>query len=66
MIRDDDVFINLRNPINIIEHPPEYRLLTDFQQRLRKVLRQLPQSRRISRRYYNIFHNDDIFGYKDT
>lgn len=56
MIRDDDMFIDLRNPVDIIQHPPENRVLPNLQQWLREVPRQLPQPCRISRRYNYILH----------
>ena len=40
MIRDDDMFIDLRNPVDIIQHPPENRVLPNLQQWLREVLGQ--------------------------
>ena len=46
------------NHINIDQHLSQNRILPYLQQRLRKVLRQLPQPRRISGRDYNIFHTN--------
>ena len=56
MVRDNDVLINLGNLIDVIEHTAEDRILTNLQQRLREVLRQLPQSCGIPSCNYNIFH----------
>ena len=42
MVRNNYMFIYLWNPINIIQHSPEDGILTNLQQRLRKVLSQLP------------------------
>ena len=56
MVRDDDMLVYLRNPVNIIEHPAEDRILPDLQQRLRKVLCQLPQPSGIPSSYNNILH----------
>ena len=50
------MLIYLRNPVNIIKHSSQDSILTYFQQRLRKVLRQFPTPCGISSRYYNTFH----------
>ena len=60
MVRNDDMLINLRNPVDIIQHPPEDGIVPDLQQRLREVLRQLPQPRRIPRCNHNILHTNTI------
>ena len=60
------MLINLRNPVDIIQHPPEDGVLPNLQQRLREVLRQLPQPRRIPRCNHNILHNNAIFDCKGT
>ena len=57
MIRDDDVLVDLRNLIYIIQHPPEDRALADLQQRFRKVLGQFTQTSCITGCYNNVFHD---------
>ena len=56
MIRNNHMLVYLRYPIDIIQHPPQNRILPNLQQRLRKFLRQLPQPRGVPRCNNNILH----------
>ena len=56
MVGDDDVFIDLGDGVDIIEHPVENGLLTDLQQWLREVLREFPESRGIAGSNNDILH----------
>jgi hypothetical protein len=56
MIRNNDMFINLRNPVDIIQHSTQDGIFTYLQQWLWEVLRQLSQPSGVPRRYYNTFH----------
>ena len=61
MVRDNDMLINLRNLVDIIEHPTQNRVLTYLQQWLWEILCQLPQPRGISCRNNNILHSKSVF-----
>ena len=56
MIRNNDMFIYLRDPVDIIQHPSQDGILANFQQWFREVLRQLTEPCGVTRRNYNTFH----------
>ena len=55
------MFRDLRNPIYIIQHPTQNRVLTYLQQWLWEILCQLPQPRGITSRNNNILHSKSVF-----
>ena len=56
MIGDDDMLIDLRDAVYVVEHPSEDGALSYFQQWFREVLCQFPQPRGVSCCYHNTFH----------
>ena len=48
MVGDDDMFINLRDAVDVIEHTTEDGVFTYFQQGLWEVFGQLTQSRSVT------------------
>ena len=48
VVGDDDVLVDLGDAVDIREHPTENRGVTDLQQGLGEVLRQLAQARGVS------------------
>lgn len=56
VVSDDDMLIDVINPVNVIEHTTKYGILPYLKQRLRKIPCQLSQPGRISGCYNDILH----------